>query len=206
MDEKNVEVTFANGVLTIKGEKQEEREEKKKSYYMRERSSGSFERTFQVSEGIDTIRSQQASRRVCLQSRCRRLRRRAGLKERSPSKPVDPYQNQKLALDSAPLTIALRRDSVGDQQWSTEATSWQAPSIRLFRLLPFTSFFLSAPRPLRLRSCPPERSAGWRALPLRIARYRTDIWRRMDRCARVRVSQTGVVIVLTLRARTAWPN
>ena len=54
MDEKNVEVTFANGVLTIKGEKQEEREEKKKGYCMRERSSGSFERTFQVSEGIDT--------------------------------------------------------------------------------------------------------------------------------------------------------
>ena len=54
MDEKNVEVTFANGVLTIKGQKQEEREEKKKGYYMRERSSGSFERTFQVSEGIDT--------------------------------------------------------------------------------------------------------------------------------------------------------
>jgi HSP20 family protein len=54
MDEKNVEVTFANGILTIKGQKQEEREEKEKDYYMRERSSGSFERTFQVSEGIDT--------------------------------------------------------------------------------------------------------------------------------------------------------
>jgi HSP20 family protein len=67
MDEKNVQVTFANGVLTIKGQKQEEREEKKKDYYMRERSSGSFERTFQVSEGIDTDKSQQASRKVCLQ-------------------------------------------------------------------------------------------------------------------------------------------
>jgi HSP20 family protein len=53
MGEKNVEVAFANGVLTIKGEKQEEREEKKKGYHMRERSLGSFERTFQVSEGID---------------------------------------------------------------------------------------------------------------------------------------------------------
>jgi hypothetical protein len=42
MDEKNVQVTFANGVLTIKGEKQEEREEKKKGYHMRERSSGSY--------------------------------------------------------------------------------------------------------------------------------------------------------------------
>jgi HSP20 family protein len=52
MDEKNIEVTFADGVLTIKGGKQEEREDKKKGYYMRERSSGSFERTFQVPEGI----------------------------------------------------------------------------------------------------------------------------------------------------------
>jgi HSP20 family protein len=54
MDEKNVEVKFAKGVLTIKGEKQEEREEKKKGYHMQERSLGSFERTFQVPEGIDT--------------------------------------------------------------------------------------------------------------------------------------------------------
>jgi HSP20 family protein len=53
MDEKNVEVRFADGVLTIKGEKQEEREEKKKGYYMRERSFGSFERSFQVPGGID---------------------------------------------------------------------------------------------------------------------------------------------------------
>jgi HSP20 family molecular chaperone IbpA len=53
MDEKNVGVRFADGVLTIKGEKQEEREERKKGYHMRERSFGSFERTFQVPEGID---------------------------------------------------------------------------------------------------------------------------------------------------------
>jgi HSP20 family protein len=53
MGEKNVEVKFAEGVLTIKREKQEEREEKKKGYHMSERSFGSFERTFQVPEGID---------------------------------------------------------------------------------------------------------------------------------------------------------
>jgi HSP20 family protein len=46
-------VKFAEGVLTIKGEKQEEREEKKKGYHMSERGFGSFERTFQVPEGID---------------------------------------------------------------------------------------------------------------------------------------------------------
>jgi HSP20 family protein len=54
MDEKNVEVKLANGLLTIKGEKHDEKEEKKKDYYMRERSFGSFERTFQVPDGVDS--------------------------------------------------------------------------------------------------------------------------------------------------------
>jgi len=54
MDEKNVEVKVANGILTIKGEKQEEKEEKKKDYYLKERNFGSFERAFQVPDGVDT--------------------------------------------------------------------------------------------------------------------------------------------------------
>ena len=54
LDEKNIEVKLANGVLSIKGEKREEKEEKRKDYYRRERSFGSFERSFQVPEGIDT--------------------------------------------------------------------------------------------------------------------------------------------------------
>ena len=40
MEEKNIEVKLANGVLSIKGEKQEEKEEKDKNYYRRERSFG----------------------------------------------------------------------------------------------------------------------------------------------------------------------
>jgi len=53
MDEKNIEVKVANDVLTIKGERQEEKEEKKKDYYLRERSFGSFERSFGLPEGVD---------------------------------------------------------------------------------------------------------------------------------------------------------
>jgi HSP20 family protein len=53
MDEKNIEVKVANGMLTIKGEKQEEKEEEKQDYYVRERSFGSFERTFKVPDGVD---------------------------------------------------------------------------------------------------------------------------------------------------------
>lgn len=53
IDEKDVEVKLANGILTIKGEKQEEKEEKQKGYHMRERSFGSFQRSFQVPDGVD---------------------------------------------------------------------------------------------------------------------------------------------------------
>jgi len=53
IDEKNVDVKVANGVLTIKGEKQDEKEEKKKDYYLRERNFGSFERAFQLPDGVD---------------------------------------------------------------------------------------------------------------------------------------------------------
>ncbi|MGE5817225.1 MAG: Hsp20/alpha crystallin family protein [Deltaproteobacteria bacterium] len=53
MDEKNIEVKVAEGSLTIKGEKQEEKEEKKKDYYLHERHFGSFERSFDVPESVD---------------------------------------------------------------------------------------------------------------------------------------------------------
>ena len=54
MDEKNIEVKLDNGGLTIKGEKQEEKEEKRKGYHLQERRFGSFERYFAVPEGVDT--------------------------------------------------------------------------------------------------------------------------------------------------------
>jgi HSP20 family protein len=53
IDEKDVEVTLANGVLSIKGEKKFEREEKKKDYYLSERSFGSFQRSIRVPEDVD---------------------------------------------------------------------------------------------------------------------------------------------------------
>jgi HSP20 family protein len=53
IDEKNVEVKYADGTLTIKGEKRDEREEKKENYHLSERSYGSFQRSFRVPEGVD---------------------------------------------------------------------------------------------------------------------------------------------------------
>ena len=53
MDESNIDVKFAHGLLTIKGEKREEKEEKKKDYYLSERRYGSFQRSFPVPESVD---------------------------------------------------------------------------------------------------------------------------------------------------------
>jgi HSP20 family protein len=53
LDEKDVEVKVSGGVLTIKGEKHEEKEEKKPDFHLRERRFGSFERAFRVPEGVD---------------------------------------------------------------------------------------------------------------------------------------------------------
>jgi HSP20 family protein len=53
MDEKNIEVKYADGTLTIKGEKKEEKEEKKENYYLSERNYGSFQRAFHVPDGVD---------------------------------------------------------------------------------------------------------------------------------------------------------
>ncbi|WP_429925684.1 Hsp20/alpha crystallin family protein (plasmid) [Agrobacterium vitis] len=53
LDEKNIEVKLSNGFLTIRGEKQEEKEDKQKEYHVSERRYGSFQRTFQLPEGVD---------------------------------------------------------------------------------------------------------------------------------------------------------
>ena len=53
LDEKQVEVSLSGNLLTIKGEKQEERDEDKGDYRHSERSYGYFGRTVQLPEGAD---------------------------------------------------------------------------------------------------------------------------------------------------------
>lgn len=53
IEDKDIDITFSDGVLTIKGEKEEKTEQKKKDYYMSERRFGSFRRSFQLPAGID---------------------------------------------------------------------------------------------------------------------------------------------------------
>jgi HSP20 family protein len=53
MSEKDVELTLANGNLVIKGEKKDEREERKADYYLSERRYGSFVRAFELPPSVD---------------------------------------------------------------------------------------------------------------------------------------------------------
>jgi HSP20 family protein len=53
MDEKDIDLSLTRDSLTIKGEKKEEKEEKRKDYYRMERSFGSFTRTIPLPAEID---------------------------------------------------------------------------------------------------------------------------------------------------------
>ena len=53
MEEKDVEVTLREGVLTLQGEKKSEQEETKNNYHMTERSYGRFQRSFRVPDSVD---------------------------------------------------------------------------------------------------------------------------------------------------------
>ncbi len=53
LDEKNIEVNVANGVLTVKGQKEEDKVEKKEDFHLRERRFGSFSRSVRVPDTVD---------------------------------------------------------------------------------------------------------------------------------------------------------
>lgn len=54
LDVKDIDIQLDNGTLTIKGEKQEQKEEKTKDRYVSERRYGSFRRSLQVPGSVDT--------------------------------------------------------------------------------------------------------------------------------------------------------
>jgi len=53
MDEKDIEVSINNGILSISGEKSSEREEKNGQYHRMERSYGSFRRDVSMPSEVD---------------------------------------------------------------------------------------------------------------------------------------------------------
>ena len=50
---EDISVTYADGILTIEGQRKEEKEVKEARYYASERFTGAFSRSFAVPEGID---------------------------------------------------------------------------------------------------------------------------------------------------------
>jgi len=53
VDPKDVDVRFENGVLTVKGERKLEEEEKRENYHRVERSFGTFTRSFSLPGSVD---------------------------------------------------------------------------------------------------------------------------------------------------------
>jgi len=54
IDVKDLNVTLTDGIITIKGEKKKETEEKDENYHRIERHYGSFERSFRVPDTVKT--------------------------------------------------------------------------------------------------------------------------------------------------------
>ena len=52
LEAKDVELNLVDNVLTVRGEKRSEREEKEKDYHLIERSFGSFSRSVQLPDGV----------------------------------------------------------------------------------------------------------------------------------------------------------
>ncbi len=52
MDEKDIDLSVEDGLLTISGEKKEEKEEKDKGYYLKECSYGTFSRSVRLPDNI----------------------------------------------------------------------------------------------------------------------------------------------------------
>ena len=53
LESKDINVSVSDSMLTIKGEKQQEKEQKDKNYHVSERSYGSFQRAFTLPQGVD---------------------------------------------------------------------------------------------------------------------------------------------------------
>lgn len=53
VDAKDIDVQLSDGVLTIKGEKKEEKDEKQKDWHVVERSYGMFQRSFTIPSEVD---------------------------------------------------------------------------------------------------------------------------------------------------------
>jgi HSP20 family protein len=85
LDEKAVDLTLQDGVLTISGEKTFERKEEKDDYHLMERRYGSFKRALRLPETVD-------------EDRVEALFEKGVLKVTLPKKPEAVRQQKKIAI------------------------------------------------------------------------------------------------------------
>jgi HSP20 family protein len=53
MKQSDIDISVSNGILTIKGERKEEKETKEENFYRKERSYGAFSRSMPLPAGVD---------------------------------------------------------------------------------------------------------------------------------------------------------
>jgi len=53
IDEKDIQLTVQDGILTLRGEKKSERKDERDNYYVMERSCGSFQRSIRLPETVN---------------------------------------------------------------------------------------------------------------------------------------------------------
>jgi HSP20 family protein len=66
MDEKDVDLTLSDRMLTIRGEKKEDKEAKEKDFYRRERAYGAFRRVIEVPAEVDATKIEASFRKGVL--------------------------------------------------------------------------------------------------------------------------------------------
>mgnify|MGYP006268045483 CR=1 FL=1 len=73
LDEKDIDVSLSDGVLTLRGERQGARESRERGYQVRERSYGAFYRTLPLPPGLDTDKAKATFRNGVLEIKLPKL-------------------------------------------------------------------------------------------------------------------------------------
>jgi HSP20 family protein len=69
MDAKNIDISSNEGILTIRGEKKQEREGKEEEYHLIERRYGTFTRSIPLPKGVDSNKASASYRNGVLKVR-----------------------------------------------------------------------------------------------------------------------------------------
>jgi len=106
----DIEVSVADGILTVRGEKRSEREEKGRSYYFSERSFGTFQRAFRLPSDADADAITADSEHGVLTIRI-------------PRQPVERRPERKIKIKPAGGKAGVKTESKADAKASSAKSS-----------------------------------------------------------------------------------